>query len=127
MLWFQNVLKLWIAVLEFLNMPRLHKVWMIYFMTIFWIRLIFWIWQGLNILGLHKILNKILHHGYFTGLWICFKLWICQCYTGLCRKRPIINVWQESEYSAGYQYVTAWVCKGCECVEVTQDSVQTVF
>ena len=48
----------------------------------------------LNMLAyLHKILNKILHHRYFIGIWICFELWICQCYIGLYRKRQ-----QESKY-----------------------------
>ena len=52
----------------------------------------------LNMLGLHKILNKILHHRHFIELWICFKLWICQYYTGLCRKRQ-----QESKYAVSYK------------------------
>ena len=47
--------------------------------------------RALNMLGLHRILNKIFHHRYLTELWICLKFWICQCYTGLCRKQPIIN------------------------------------
>ena len=47
----------------------------------------------LNMLGLRKILNKILHHRFFIELWICFELWICQCYIGLYRNRQ-----QEPKY-----------------------------
>ena len=39
--------------------------------------------RGLNILGLHMVLNKVLRNRYLTGLWIDLEFWICQCYTGL--------------------------------------------
>ena len=55
----------------------------------------------LNILGLHTIVTKISHHRYLTGFWICVEFWIYQCYTGFCRKQPVIDVWQVSEYSLG--------------------------
>ena len=76
----------------------------------------------LNMLGLHKILNKIVHHRYFIGLWVCFELWICQCYIGLYRKQQqeskydisykrfwikcfIVHIWQGSEYTMISKYV----------------------
>ena len=53
----------------------------------------------LNMLGLHYIVNKIFHHRYLTGFWICLEFRIYQCYTGFCRKPRVINVWQVFEYS----------------------------
>ena len=41
---------------------------------------------------MHKVVNKIFHHRYLTGLSICLEFWICQCYTGFCRKQPVIHV-----------------------------------
>ena len=49
----------------------------------------------LNMVGLHIVLNKILHYRYLTGFWIfldyriCYGLniqglWICEGYTGFC-------------------------------------------
>ena len=67
----------------------------------------FWVCQGSKYLGLHMNLNKILHHRYLTSFWICIKVWTCQCYTGFCRKQPIVHVRQSSEYS-GSQYARAW-------------------
>ena len=81
----------------------------------------------LNMLGLDTVLNKILHNRYLTGFWICLEFWICQCYTGSCRKRHIIYVWQGFEYSSDSQYAIAWICKGCEYAKVTQGSAWTVF
>ena len=49
-----------------------------------------------------------------AGFWICLEFWICQCYTGFCRKRPIIHVWQSFENSPDYHCARAWIYKGCE-------------
>ena len=71
----------------------------------------------LNMLVLQKFVNKVFHHRYLTRFWICLVLWIYQCYTGLCRKHPVIHVWQLSEdlnmqwswISQGY----TWFCVNC--------------
>ena len=47
----------------------------------------------------YKFVNKILHHRYLTGFWICLEFWICLCYTGFWRKQPVIHVWQVSEWA----------------------------
>ena len=98
-------------------------IWMSYFKTAIRIHTGFWIWQSSKCSMVAQILNKILHHKYFTGFWICLELWLCQCYTAFCRKRPIINVWKDSEYSLGYQFATASICKGFEYGKVTHHSV----
>ena len=77
----------------------------------------------LNMLGSHMVLNKISHNRYLTWFWICLEFWICQCYTGFCRKRPIIHVWQSFEYSSGSQYARTWIYMGCEHCKVTKGSV----
>ena len=51
----------------------------------------------LNVLELHMVLNKIPHNRYLRGFWICLEFWICECYTGFCRKWSIIHVWQSFE------------------------------
>ena len=56
----------------------------------------------LNMLGLHKIMNKVFHHGYLTGF---------------CRKQPVIHVWQVCEYSLSSQYARAWIYKGREYLQ----------
>ena len=63
----------------------------------------------LNMLGSQKVVNKIFHHKYLTGFWICLEFWNYQCYTGFCRKQPIIHVWQISKYSLGCQSYRAWI------------------
>ena len=128
MFWFQNIPEFEnIRVLNMSYICRLSYKYVTYFMID--------VWQYSeyafdseyarvpNVLGLHKILNKILHHRYFTELSLCLEFWICQCYTELCGKQPIINVWLGFEYSSGSQYATAWICKGCEYAKVTQASV----
>ena len=50
-------------------------------------------------LGSHKVVNKIFHYKYLTGFWICLEFWRYLCYTGFCRKQPIMHIWQVSEYS----------------------------
>ena len=64
----------------------------------------------LNMLGSQKVLNKIFQHKYLTGFWICLEFWKHQCYTGFCRKQPVIHVCQVSEYSLGSQSARAWTC-----------------
>ena len=72
----------------------------------------------LNMLRLHKDVNKTFHHRYLTGFWICLEFCIYQCYTGFCRKQPVILVWQVSDYSLGSQYARglniqgSWICQG---------------
>ena len=63
----------------------------------------------LNMLGSNKVVNKIFHHKYFTGFWICFEFWKHQFYTEFCRKQPVIHVWQVSDYSLGSQSYRAWI------------------
>ena len=63
----------------------------------------------LNILGSHKVVNKIFHHKYLTGFWICLEFWKYQCYTVFCKKQPVIHVWQVFEYSLGSQSYRAWI------------------
>ena len=79
----------------------------------------------LNMLGLHKILNKILHHRYFKGVWICFELWICRCYIGLYRKRQqkskYDKVTKGSEWNALLHrtYLTGfWIYHGSKYVRI---------
>ena len=74
-------------------------------------------------LGLHMVLNKILHHRqYLKCFWICIEFWTCQCHTGFCRKQPIMHVWRSSEYSSGCQYARAWRYKGYEYANVKHGS-----
>ena len=116
-----------------LNIPRVLSMSGLYIR--FWIKyFLIDIWQYseyaldseyatvLNILGLYKVVNKILHHRYLTGLWICLEFWIDQRYTGLRRKQPVIHVWQVSEYSLGCQSARAWIYKGREYAKVTHRS-----
>ena len=64
----------------------------------------------LNMQGLHIVLNKILHNRYLTGFWICLEFWICQCYTGFCRKRLIILVGFLIRSDLNIQGL--WICQG---------------
>ena len=73
----------------------------------------------LNMLGSHKVVNKIFHHKYLTGFWICLEFWKYQCYTGFFRKQPVIHVWQVSEYSLVSQSARAWIYQGREYAKVT--------
>ena len=110
---------------RFLNMSGLYKFWIKYFMID--------VWQYseydldseyatvANMLGSHKVVNEIFHHKYLTGFWICLDFWKYQCYTGFCRKQPVIHVWQVSEHSLGSQSARAWICKSRECAKVTHD------
>ena len=108
----------YIKVLNTLNMPGLHKdLNEMFHDSILEYALDSEYARVLNMLGLHKILNKILHHRYFIGLWICFELWICQCYTGLYRKRQ-----QESKYAVSYKGF--WI--KCFIVHICQDSEYTM-
>ena len=84
--------------------------------TRFWIKyFVIDVWQYseyatvLNMLGSHKVVNKIFHHKYLTGFWICLQFWKYQCYTGFCRKQPVIHVWQVSEYSLDSKSYRAWI------------------
>ena len=63
-------------------------------------------------------MNKIFHHGYLTVFWICLEFWIYQCYTGFCRKQPVIQVWQVSQYSLGSWCTRAWIYKGFKYAKV---------
>ena len=63
----------------------------------------------LNMLGSHKVVNKIFHDKHLTGFWICLQFWKYQCYAGFCRKQPVIHVWQVSEYSVGSQCYRVWI------------------
>ena len=110
-----------------LNMSGLHKVLNKCFMIVVWqyygYNLDSEYARVLNMLGLHIFLNKILDNRYLTGFWICLEFWLCQCYIGFCRKRPIIHVWQIFQYSSGSYYAKAWIYRGCEYAKVTQGSV----
>ena len=130
---------------RFLNMSGLNKVLNKIFrdicLTVFWICLEFWIyfviyvWQYseyalnseyamvLNMLGLHKVVNKTFHQRYLIGFWMCLEFWKYQYYTGFCRKQPVIHVWQVSEYSFDSQYARAWIYKGREDAKVAHSSV----
>ena len=121
---------------EYTRVVNILGFWICQGYTRFWIKLFMIdVWQYceynldseyvrvFNMLELHMVLNKILHNRYLTEFWICLELWICQCYTGSCRKRPIAHVWQSFEYSSGSHYARAWICKSCEYTKVTQDSV----
>ena len=72
----------------------------------------------LNMLGLKLVVNKILHHRYLIGFWICLEFWIRQFYLGFCKKQLITHVWQGSEYSSGADYARAlniqgfWIYQG---------------
>ena len=81
----------------------------------------------LNMLGPHKVVNKIFHDKYLTGFWICLEFWKYQCYTWFCRKQPVIHVWQISKYSLGSQSARAWIYKGREYAKVTHGSAWSVF
>ena len=81
----------------------------------------------LNMLRSYKVVNKIFHHKYLTGFWICLEFWKYQSYTGFCRKQPVINVWQVSEYSLGSQSARAWIFKGGDYAKVTHGSALTVL
>ena len=74
-------------------------------------------------LGLHIVLNKILH----TDIWQGFEYALSSEYAnvtqGFCSKGHIIHVWQNFEYSSDSQYARAWIYKDCECVKVTQGYV----
>ena len=111
-----NVLGFWIC-------PDYTRFWIEYFMIVFWEYyehiLDSKYARVLNILRLRMVLNKIIHNRYLTVFWICLEFWIYQRYTGLLKKRHIIRVWHGSEYSLETQYVTAWICKGCEHAKVT--------
>ena len=97
-------------------MTCLHKVLNKYFLID--------VWQNseyaavLNILGLHKVVSKIFHHRYLAGVWIFLEFWIYQCYTGFCRKQPVIQVWQVNEYTLGSLQAVTWIYKGCEYPKV---------
>ena len=68
----------------------------------------------LNMLGSHKVVNKIFHYKYLTGFWVCLEFWKYQCYTEFCRKQSVIHVWQVSKYSLGSQSARTWIYKGRE-------------
>ena len=42
----------------------------------------------LNKLGSHRVVNKISHHKYLTGFWICLEFWKYQCYIGSVENIP---------------------------------------
>ena len=58
----------------------------------------------LNMLELRMVLNKIPYNRCVAGFWVCLEFWIWQRYTGFCRKRPIIHVWQSLDNSSDHQY-----------------------
>ena len=111
---------------RFPNISGLHKVLKKYFVIDVWqyseYALDLEYVTVLDMLGSHKVVNKILHHKYLTGFWIYLEFWKYQCYTGFCRKQPAIHVWQVSEYSLGSQTARTWIFKGCEYAKVTHGS-----
>ena len=111
---------------RFLNMSGYTRFWIKYFVIDVWQYSEYALDSEyatvLNMLGSHKVVNKIFHHKYLTGFWICLEFWKYQCYTGFCRKQPVIHVWQVSEYSLGSQSARAWIYKGREYAKVTHGS-----
>ena len=107
-----------------LNMSDLHKVLNKLFhdrcLTVLWICLGFWICQGFRYA---RVMNEISQNRYWTWFWIYLQFWLWQFYTGFCRKRSIVHVWQSFEYSSGSQSARSWICIGCEYCKVTQGSV----
>ena len=88
---------------RFLNMSGLQKFWIKYYVLDSEYATV------LNMLRSHKVVNKFFHHKHLTGFWICLQFWKYQCYTGFCRKQPVIHVWKVSEYSLGPQTYRAWI------------------
>ena len=111
---------------RFLNMSGYTRFWIKYFVIDVWQYSEYALDSEyatvLNMLGSHKVVNKIFHHKYLTGFWLCLEFWKYQCYTGFCRKQPVIHVWQVSEYSLGSQSARAWIYKGREYAKVTHGS-----
>ena len=106
---------------RFLNMSGLQKFWIKYYVLDSEYATV------LNMLRSHKVVNKFFHHKHLTGFWICLQFWKYQCYTGFCRKQPVIHVCQVSEYSLSSQYSKAWIYKGREYAKVTHVSVWMYF
>ena len=78
--------------------------------TVLWYALDSEFGRVLNMLVLHVVLNKILHHRYLTGLWICLEFWICQCYTGFRRKWP--TTFLGFLICQGLNIHRLWICQG---------------
>ena len=107
---------------EYTRVLNILGFWICHGYTRFWIKyFLIDVWQYseyalnseyvtvLNMLGSHKVVNKILHYKYLTGFWICLQFWKYQCCAGFCRKQPVIHVWQVSEYSLDSQSYRAWI------------------
>ena len=60
----------------------------------------------LNILGLHKVLNKLFRDRCLAIFWICLGFWICWGHTRLWIKFSIINIWQGSEYASSSENIS---------------------
>ena len=89
-------------------------------LTVLWICLGFWICQGFKYA---RVMNEISQNRYLTWFWICLEFWLWQFYTGFCRKRSIVHVWQSFEYCSGSQCARSWICIGCEYCKVTHGSL----
>ena len=76
----------------------------------------------LNMLGLHKVVNKIFRHRYSAWFWICLKFWKYQCYTEFCRKQNacLTGFWVFLELSLcqGLNIQGSWIWQGCTCFYV---------
>ena len=120
-----SILDIWkgsehFSISEYTRAVNILGIWLCQLNTSFWIKHFMlsdcilnmpWV---LNMLELHMILNKILHHGYLAVFWIYLKFWIGRRYTEFCSKQAFIHVWHGFEYSSDSKYARAWVCKGCE-------------
>ena len=60
----------------------------------------------LNMSGLHKVLNKLLHDRCLTVLWICLGFWIWQGfkYARVMNEISKIDIWHGSEYASNSDY-----------------------
>ena len=94
---------------RFLNMSGLYKFWIKYFMID--------VWQYseydldseyatvANMLGSHKVVNKIFHHKYLTGFWMCLEFWSHTFLTGFW-VFPGLSICQ------GLNIQGSWICQG---------------
>ena len=64
----------------------------------------------LNMLGSHKVVNKIFHHKYLTGFWICLEFWKYQCYPSYMFDRFLSIPWALN--LVGLKYTWSWICQG---------------
>ena len=95
---------------RFLNMSGYTRFWIKYFVID--------VWQYseyatvLNMLGSHKVVNKIFHHKYLTGFWICLEFWKYQVENNLSHMfdRFLSIPWALN--LIGLEYTWSCICQG---------------